>query len=550
MSQTIRKCMKRKSMKRKSMKRKSMKRKSMKRKSMKRKSMKRKSMKHIKYGGNIPESCGSGESGGWWTQSEDNVDHLQCLKDLCQKLFEYKNNAKEVFLSIINKLRVLLTKIEQNPDDLSNNPYRAARAIEKEYKWEKVKLQKIEEYNKDIVDKIVKYNSRNDPNIIKLLNNCKEYLENIKIEIDMRQINIQNLIKNINNAKEINNKNILGLNDFEGELFWLVIHIIYENLGGEIGWDKRSVISEFKENVLSKYGSLSKNLTKYSVYGAYVSEMPHYIYRFGKILFIFFNAGTPFNKDDVRFSIIPFTNYDKLVVFGHSMGAGLTYLFTTEIIENTKKILGKSFNFSNLYVYTTGLGRIPSRLADKFKQLHQNHKFKYIDLITITQVDTQNYYMDDFLDSIMITTNDCDAYSRRSPFYCKNWTSGCHKGLQNGTCKPNGCNMTRDPAPRTVELDGVYINGTITLEEKTKYSDCVDIDWGPIYGEKWNKCQEFYDKFHKHNEVKTFSLNVNTHLIESINKNELLKNIKVLKTTCDSDDMSEYHKFKHIYGAL
>lgn len=117
---------------------------------------------------------------------------------------------------------------------------------------------------------------------------------------------------------------------------------------------------------------------------------------------------------------------------------------------------------------------------------------------------------------------------------------------------PRMSNTTKEE--KTGSLLKAVTAGVITQEEKDKYDDCVDDDWNPIYGEKWNKCQGLYDKFHKHNEVNTFSLNSRDGIIEPITKNTLLMSLGINTTHCSewfpNAYASKYHQFKYIYGAL
>jgi hypothetical protein len=354
---------------------------------------------------------------------------------------------------------------------------------------------------------------------------------------------------------ENQNKTTLNLDEMESILFWLCIHVIYKKLGGIYDWNKRTKSTPFKVAVLSNYKNINY-LGRYIIEGKYVGDSNHSIYKLNDILIIFFDKGSPFTEEDVQFSNISHKDYDKLILCGHSMGAGLSYLFTTKIIENTQGLLGKEFDFSNLYVYTTGLGRVPSNLADKFKEYYFTHNFKCVDLIAINKEPPGNY-VDDYLDSITVTSDNCDAYNRKSPFYCKNATQICTAGnntlLDQSRCKPVGCGTKAISSivekRNNDNLDTAVSNGYITDDEKIEYGDCVKINWGPIYGEKWNKCQDLYDKFHKHNEVNTFSLNSSDGIIESINKNTLLRTLEVTTTVCVNSE-SKYHKFKAIYSSL
>jgi len=290
-----------------------------------------------------------------------------------------------------------------------------------------------------------------------------------------------------------------------------------------------------------------------------------------RILIIWFSSGAPFGKEHIKLfelhpeilDAIKTSEYDDIIICGHSMGAGLSYLFTLKLCDliraNEKTglgrtVLGRVFDFKHLHVCTTGLGRVPSETADHFKTIHNIYKFNYIDLIALHKSDG-TWRCDDFLDDIMIETNTCDP--RRAdeggspaPYYCKNrsiWN--LTPRLDQGNAKPGGMYDASSPIEQDKELDKASRTGKITEEERKDYNgnNCWERNWGEIYGERWNKCQDLFNHFYKHNEVNTFSID-NEGTFSRVDKQGLLKKLKITETSYNAEiGLATYHKVSYYY---
>jgi hypothetical protein len=212
--------------------------------------------------------------------------------------------------------------------------------------------------------------------------------------------------------------------------------------------------------------------------------------------------------------------YDQIMINGHSMGAGLTYLILIEIFNVNDKeifdiIIKNIDTFKNLYLHLFGMGRLPTPCVIKFKELYNKYNFEVYDIISY---DSVNNLFDSRLDSIKVANIECDYLSTPNPnFYCLNLSQ------KNPKDKSNFVGMTQ-------------VKKDLPEKERKKYSHCQTTKgWGEIYSDPWRNCQALLDKYHTHNTVSTYCIDDNGNLFE-IKKNEMLFNKKITETDISSKD--------------
>jgi len=222
--------------------------------------------------------------------------------------------------------------------------------------------------------------------------------------------------------------------------------------------------------------------------------------------------------------------YDQIMINGHSMGAGLTYLILIEIFNDEELyniIIKNILLFENLYLHLFGMGRLPTPCVIKFEKLYNKYNFKVYDIISY---DSGNNLFDSRIDSIKVVNKDCDYLSTSNPnynFYCLNLSK-------------------KNPKNKSNFVDMAGVKNDLPEKERKKYSHCQTTKgWGEIYSDPWRNCQELLDKYHTHNTVSTYCIDDKGNLFE-INKNEILFDYKITKTDIFSKDYptGELHAIK------
>jgi len=301
------------------------------------------------------------------------------------------------------------------------------------------------------------------------------------------------------------------------------------------------------------------------------------------IIILYFYSGKPFYIDvynDNKSTNIPrilsilkdkYRVGYKLIICGHSMGAGLTYLNTLDICDF---INAGEFNikFSDIYVYTTGLGRIYTPLIHKFKSYYEIYNFNYVDIIY-----GDGIYIDGYLDYILIMKKSCNPLDSNAPFYCnniiKNGSSPDKKPLYSHNHGNYNTNFSESVLQSWFEGKNAYaLRKTRELEQYDSKKDkellmlersdiegiediedyrrleCWNNDWGGLYSDKWNKCQELFDKIYSHNTVNTFKIMPGFN-ISSVAKNDILKTGN-LNDLFWHNGLPRYHSFIYYYRCL
>ena len=270
--------------------------------------------------------------------------------------------------------------------------------------------------------------------------------------------------------------------------------------------------------------------------------------------------------------------YDQLIFSGHSMGAGIIYMIILEIFKES--LLPKGFNPSNLFVNFFGLGRVSTILYKEFIHLHNQYNFNILDFLTSSKPDKfGGMVLDNYIDNIMIADDKCNYTDSTHPYYCKNM-SFIHSDpyytpirmLRGGV---SGCVELKDEETKQAdeetnqELYKCSLYGKFKPYSENKpdwleggenlttdvfdknipdnYQDCSDPrKWGNIYSKKWNECQDFFDEYHRHNDLNTFIIN-NEGEIHSINKNTVLRDFEIQYSspvTITPFNANIYHKIK------
>ena len=161
--------------------------------------------------------------------------------------------------------------------------------------------------------------------------------------------------------------------------------------------------------------------------------------------------------------------------------------------------------------------------------------------------------LDNFIDDIMISDNRCDYINLQYPYYCRNLTytpffsapqvshpkgvSGCielndgeKEVLMDEEIKEPlyKCSLYGNFKPLPLSNDTKKLTTDVFNNKiPDNYQDCFDPNkWGDIYSEKWNECQDFFDEYHRHNDLNTFII-TNEGEIHSINKNTVLRDFKI-----------------------
>ena len=231
-----------------------------------------------------------------------------------------------------------------------------------------------------------------------------------------------------------------------------------------------------------------------------------------------------YDFDETLLDKISRGEYDKLIICGHSMGSALSYLMVIKLIRDSM------IDPSKLFILFTGLGRIPSFIADEFKSLYDTHNFGVVDLLLIHVKGDLNVEIDADVDSIMVNYDECNSRNPHAPFYCRNFTSNparvpdaIHANTltirtNSGHCKPGGCiDMIQEGyADKDLQLVDPSI--------RSKYSklNCWE-DWGVLYGERWNQCQDLFNHFYKHNKINTYTIDNSSGFIHPVDKDDLLR---------------------------
>jgi len=296
------------------------------------------------------------------------------------------------------------------------------------------------------------------------------------------------------------------------------------------------------------------------------------------IIVLYFYSGLPFyiedyeenkvtnNKDLLELLQLYYKEGDKLIICGHSMGGGLAYLNVLEICDfiNNKLI---NIPYSDIYVYTTGLGRIHTPLIDKFKIYHTSYKFIYVDIIY-----KNNDTIDGLLDGILIMSKSHTPNDPKSPFYSNNITNVNRNPDKKPLYSHNRGNYNTNYGDSIVkgwfETQGAY--KTRVEDEKDKYNirkdkdlnklvnagqvsiyrelKCWDNNWDELYSEKWNKCQELFDLIYSHNTVNSFTIDLNGSILKT-SKNDIMKIYRLNDLSWDNG-LPKYHRFIYYYRCL
>ena len=235
---------------------------------------------------------------------------------------------------------------------------------------------------------------------------------------------------------------------------------------------------------------------------------------------------------DILLKILSMEGYNQLMINGHSMGAGLTYLVTLEIFKDDEiksLIIPKIDTFENLYIHLFGMGRLPILSVLKFQKFKEDHKFNVYDIISYDK--TKNIF-DSRIDNIKVNAADCDYLSTRNPdFYCLNFS----KKKSANKAKAISHHLTKKNLP-----------SSFTPAQKEEYKNCLtESGWGDLYSPEWQKCQELMDKYHMHNTVETYLISNDGNLIKG-NKNEISheKNVKDIDPNTKEHPSGLLHSIK------
>jgi len=320
-------------------------------------------------------------------------------------------------------------------------------------------------------------------------------------------------------------------------------------------------------------GESEINKTDFSISCKHINGEGNYtgaIVEYSKKLIVVFPAGKPlsiskttydttvYDFDETLLDKIIRGEYDKLIICGHSMGAVLSYLLVIKLIRYSM------IDPSKLFVLFTGLGRVPSFVADEFKSLYDTHNFGVVDLLLIDVKDDRTVEIDQAVDDIMINYDECGSKGNpQAPFYCRNLTDDAvitafrEGGRQmtsrtsSGYCKPGGCiDMIHEGyADKDLQLVDPSI--------RSKYSklNCWE-DWGVLYGERWNQCQDLFNHFYKHNKINTYTIDNSSGFINPVDKDDLLRifGIEYFKyqevTEGSNIFINVHHKFGKYYNSF
>ena len=272
----------------------------------------------------------------------------------------------------------------------------------------------------------------------------------------------------------------------------------------------------------------------------------HYLLENGSCILLLFSNGSPFIEFEFDNDLLlRIEEKQKIFLCGHSMGAGFAYLLAVQLLN--RGIVDPSY----LFVFITGLGRIPNTLSKKFKILHDKYNFNVIDIISLEYIpnnidlsghrkNSQSYYTDSWLDRITVFTNDCNPTNPKSPFYCRNEGGKIPENfnlpvqqlqmrIDNLLFKPGGGYNFNKSWKKN--LKNLVQKGLLSDKQRKYYESyyCWESDWGELYSDRWNKCQELFDKVYNHNSVETYSVDSNG-VILSVNKNNLLRKLNVQMT--------------------
>ena len=257
-----------------------------------------------------------------------------------------------------------------------------------------------------------------------------------------------------------------------------------------------------------------------------------------KILCLCFCWGTTFTEvefeniwmngfRDNLLEILNFEGYNQLMINGHSMGAGLSYLVTIKMFEDkefSELIMSRIGNFENLYLHLFGMGRLPTISVVKFKEYYEKFKFNVYDIISYCEGEDGSKKFDTILDNVKVISKDCDYLKSigkgvKPEFYCLNFSD---KRLQD---KSKLVNLTNKKLPPT-----------LTTEQSTRYEHCLTKEgWGEIYSPQWENCQELLDRYHLHTLVNTYLIDNNGNLIKE-DKNKMSFNRKIVQKDVKNKD--------------
>ena len=277
-----------------------------------------------------------------------------------------------------------------------------------------------------------------------------------------------------------------------------------------------------------------------------------------KVLYIIFNSGRPFTTDLFEMTWVDLykqleqliKDHDTIVICGHSMGAGLSFYTLIKLFDNTDI----DFTNKSISIVMTGLGRVPTRLAIRFQELQEENGFDVLDIMCARKLRSNGQD---------IEVKDSDWASMRPTSFTrashdqqvkllpvikkvfkgeleddgidKLWIDRCmdKTTINDSECHGYKCNNKfNEYVNEYGDCRNIYDICEWNLKTKenvTESSDegiCSSGNWGEMYGDKWNTCQDLLDEFHSHNRVNTYIL-FNDGSYELVYKNSILKEYKI-----------------------